>query len=327
MMDKFSKGGIMPNAQNSKLSRAAFLRLLAGGGLAAGAVTASGPGRGVAKADEPLLTRPIPSSGEALPVVGLGTWQTFDIGDGEGERAPRREVLQILLEGGGTVIDSSPMYGRSEGVVGALLAELGARERAFLATKVWTRGRAAGIAQMEQSLRRFRSERLELMQVHNLVDWQVHLKTLRAWKAEGRIRYLGITHYTTGALDDLAAVIEREPIDFVQLAHSLAVRAAEDRLLPLAADRGVAVLVNRPYEKGALFRRVKGRALPPWAADFGAATWGQFFLKYILSQPAVTCVIPGTAKPKHMADNLGAGRGRLPDTRERERMVRFWEGL
>jgi diketogulonate reductase-like aldo/keto reductase len=327
MMDKASKGRIMPNAQSPSLSRAAFLRLLAGGGVAAGAVTATGLGRGVAKADQPLLTRPIPSSGEALPVVGLGTWQTFDIGAGEAERAPRREVLQILLEGGGKVIDSSPMYGRSEGVVGDLLAELGARERAFLATKVWTRGRAAGIAQMEQSLRRFRSERLELMQVHNLVDWQVHLKTLRAWKAEGRIRYLGITHYTTAALDDLAAVIEAEPLDFVQLAHSLAVRAAEDRLLPLAADKGVAVLVNRPYEKGALFRRVKGRALPPWAAEFGAATWGKFFLKYILSHPAVTCVIPGTAKPHHMLDNLGAGRGRLPDVREREQMVRFWEGL
>jgi diketogulonate reductase-like aldo/keto reductase len=302
MMDKASKGRIMPNAQSPSLSRAAFLRLLAGGGVAAGAVTATGLGRGVAKADQPLLTRPIPSSGEALPVVGLGTWQTFDIGAGEAERAPRREVLQILLEGGGKVIDSSPMYGRSEGVVGDLLAELGARERAFLATKVWTRGRAAGIAQMEQSLRRFRSERLELMQVHNLVDWQVHLKTLRAWKAEGRIRYLGITHYTTAALDDLAAVIEAEP-------------------------KGVAVLVNRPYEKGALFRRVKGRALPPWAAEFGAATWGKFFLKYILSHPAVTCVIPGTAKPHHMLDNLGAGRGRLPDVREREQMVRFWEGL
>jgi len=317
----------MPNAHSPTLSRAAFLRLLAGGGVAASAVTASGRGRGEAKADEPLLTRPIPSSGDALPVVGLGTWQTFDIGAGEAERAPRREVLKILLEGGGKVIDSSPMYGRSEGVVGDLLAELGARERAFLATKVWTRGREAGIAQMEQSLRRFRSERLELMQVHNLVDWQVHLKTLRAWKAEGRIRYLGITHYTSGALDDLAAVIESEPLDFVQLAHSLAVRAAEERLLPLAADKGVAVLVNRPYEKGALFRRVKGQALPPWAADFGAATWGQFFLKYILSQPAVTCVIPGTAKPRHMLDNLGAGRGRLPDAREREQMVRFWEEL
>ncbi len=228
-----------------KISRTSFLRLLAGGALAV-----SAPPIRPSRAADPLLTRPIPSSGEALPVVGLGTWKTFDIGAGEAERAQRREVLRLLLEGGGSVIDSSPMYGRSEGVVGDLLAELGTRDRAFLATKVWTQGREAGIEQMERSLRRFRSERLELMQIHNLVDWRTHLKTLRDWKAEGRIRYLGITHYTVGALDDLAEVIAKEELDFVQLAYSIRVRAAEERVLPLAAERGVAVLVNRPYERG-----------------------------------------------------------------------------
>ena len=236
-------------------------------------------------------------------------------------------MLRLLLEGGGRVIDSSPMYGRSEAVVGALLAELGARDQAFLATKVWTRGRAQGVDQMAQSLGRFKTTRLDLMQVHNLVDWQTQLKTLRAWKEEGKIRYLGITHWTSGALDDLAAVIAREPLDFVQLAYSIDVRDAERRLLPLAADKGVAVLVNRPYEKGLAFRKVQGRALPAWAAAFGAASWGQFFLKFILAQPAVTCVIPGTGKPEHLTDNLAAGRGRLPDSAERHKIVQFWEGL
>ncbi len=314
----------MANPQTPRLSRAAFLRLMAGAGLG---LAGGGVGAAVPRLGDPLMTRPIPSSGEALPVVGLGTWQTFDIGADPAVRAPRKEVLRLLLEGGGTVIDSSPMYGRSEAVVGALLAELEARDQAFLATKVWTRGRAQGIAQMEQSLRRFQTPRLDLMQVHNLVDWQIHLKTLRAWKEEGRIRYLGITHWTSGALDDLAAVIAREPLDFVQLAYSIGVRDAERRLLPLAADKGVAVLVNRPYEKGIAFRKVQGRAVPAWAAEFGAASWGQFFLKFILAQPAVTCVIPGTGKPKHLTDNLGAGRGRLPDAGERQKMVAFWEGL
>jgi len=312
---------ILTSIADDRLSRADFLKLLAGSlALACG-------GAGGAAAMQPILTRPIPKSGEALPAVGLGTWQTFDIGGDAGERARRREVLELLFEGSGSVIDSSPMYGRSEGVVGDLLAAMGARDRAFLATKVWTRGREDGIAQMEQSLSRFRSDRLDLMQIHNLVDWRTHLKTLRAWKEAGRIRYLGITHYTTGALDDLADIIEREPIDFVQFAYSLDVRQAERRLLPLAAERGVATLINRPYEKGALFRAVRGKALPAWAAEFDCATWGQFFLKYILANPAVTCAIPGTSKAKHMLDNLGAGRGRLPDEGQRRKMVELWESL
>ncbi len=311
-----------PSLAGRPLTRAAFLRLLAGAGTVL-ACPAAASGATLAA----MATRPIPKSDEALPVVGLGTWQTFDIGAGEAARAQRREVLRLLLEAGGKVIDSSPMYGRSEGVVGDLLAEMGAHDRAFLATKVWTRGREEGIRQMERSLVRFRAERIDLMQIHNLVDWKTHLKTLREWKAEGRIRYIGITHYTTSALDSLAEIIEREPIDFVQLAYSLNVRAAEERVLPLAADKGVAVLVNRPYEAGSLFRRVRGRDLPGWAAEIDCVSWGQVFLKYILSNPAVTCVIPGTSKPKHMADNAGAGRGRLPDAAERQRIVDFWESL
>ena len=273
------------------------------------------------------MARPIPSSGEALPCIGLGTWQTFDIGDDAAERAQRREVLELLFAGGGRVIDSSPMYGRSEAVVGDLLAEMGAPSEAFLATKVWTRGRESGIRQMTSSAQRLKTDVIDLIQIHNLLDWKEHLPTLRAWKESGKIRYLGITHYTRRALDDLSDIIEREPLDFVQMAYSIGVRDAERRLLPLAAEKGVAVLVNRPYEGGNVFRRVRGEPLPGWAEDFGAATWGQFFLKYLLGHPAVTCAIPGTRKPKHLLDNLAAGRGRLPDPSERKRMVSFWEKL
>ena len=303
------------------LSRADFLRLIAG----SGAALALGAHGGRAAAAEPIGTRPIPASGEPLPVVGVGTWRTFDVGGSDEARAPVREVLRLLFEAGGRIIDSSPMYGRSEGVVGDLLAELGARDSAFLATKVWTTGEAQGKAQMKTSLERFRSDRIELMQIHNLVDWRTHLPVLRDWKAAGTLRYVGITHYTNAALDDLAAVIEAEPIDFVQCAYSVGVRAAERRLLPLAAERGVAVIVNRPYEGGSLFGKAKGGTVPDWAADFEAESWGQIFLKFILAHPAVTCVIPGTGKPHHMRDNLGAGRGPLPDADLRKRIVAWHE--
>ena len=309
-------------APHDDMSRAAFLRLLAAGG--ASALLGGGAARA---AEGGLITRPIPSSGAPLPVVGLGTWLAFDVGASDSDRAAQKEVLTRLVAGGGSVIDSSPMYGRAEQVVGDLLSALGTRDQAFIATKVWTRGRDAGIAQMEQSFRRFRTDRIDLMQIHNLVDWETHLPTLREWKAAGRFRYLGITHYTSSALPDLARVLEQAPFDFVQLAYSIGVRDAEQRVLPLAAERGVAVLVNRPYERGALFRAVRDRPLPLWAADFDCASWGQFFLKFILGHPAVTCVIPGTSKPKHMADNLGAGRGALPDAGQRKTMLAFWESL
>ena len=218
------------------------------------------------------------------------------------------------------------MYGRAEGDAGDLLAEIGGHEKAFIATKVWTRGREPGIDQMKQSMRLLKAGRIDLMQVHNLLDWEIHLETLRAWRPEGRIRYIGITHYTPGAFADLARVIEAEPIDFLQIPYSIGVRDAEDRLLPLAAERGVAVFVNEPYDGGSLFRSVRGHKLPPVAAEFGCASWGQYFLKFILGHPAVTCVIPGTSKPKHLHDNLAAGRGRLPEGAERGRMGAAWRG-
>jgi len=274
-----------------------------------------------------MLTRPIPQTNEPLPVVGLGTWQAFDVGAERAGLDQRKEVLRILLEAGGKVIDSSPMYGRAEAVVGNLLTEMKAHDRTFLATKVWTSGEAAGIAQMKASAAKLQVPAIDLMQIHNLVDWRTHLRTLRAWKAQKKFRYIGITHYTDPALDELAAVIRAERIDFVQFGYSIASRAAEARLLPLCAERGVAVLVNQPFDSGALFGQVRGKALPDWAADVDCASWSQFFLKFILGHPAVTCVIPGTAKPDHARDNVAAGLGRLPDAAQRKRMVQFWDGL
>ena len=298
------------------VTRGQFLRFCAAAGAAALV-----PRPHVAMAAEKMTTRPIPSSGEALPVVGVGTWRTFDVGDSEAAREPLKEVLRLLLEAGGAVIDSSPMYGRAEGVAGGALAALGLRDRAFIATKVWIEGRQRGIAQMRDSMRKLRSETIDLMQVHNLVDWRTQLSTIRAWKEQGTIRYSGITHYTPGAFDRLAGIIESEPVDFVQLPYSIVVREAEARMLPLAAERGVAVIVNRPYEGGDLFRKTRGRALPDWAAEIDCASWGQFFLKYLLGHPAVTCVIPGTGRVDHLLDNVAAGRGRLPDAAMRARMA------
>lgn len=254
-------------------------------------------------------------------MIGLGTWRTFDVGTGAKERAPLTEVLKTLFGAGGSVIDSSPMYGASEGVVGDLLAAMGAHDKAFLATKVWTQGRDAGIRQMQDSMRLLKEERLDLMQVHNLVDWRVHLATLRAWKNEGRIRYLGITHYTPGAHDQLEAVMRAEKIDFVQLNYAMDDRAAESRLLPVAQDRGIAVLVNQPFGGGGLIRSLRDRPLPDWAKEIDCTTWAQALLKFCLGHPAVTCVIPGTSRPEHMADNARAGLGKLPDASLRARMA------
>ena len=305
------------------LGRRGFLMVSAAASAAAGAALAW-PGAVAAKRwAAPMTTRPIPSSGEALPVVGVGTWQTFDVGAGARARAPLRTLLTEMFAAGGTVIDSSPMYGRSEAVTGELLAELGMNERAFIATKVWISGREAGIAQMRQSMALLRTGRIDLMQVHNLVDWQSHMPTLGQWKEAGTIGYTGITHYTPGAFDDLARVMRAARPDFVQLPYSIGVRGAADHLLPLAAELGIAVLVNRPYEGGGLFRAVRRRTLPAWAAEFDCASWGQFFLKYILAHEAVTCVIPGTSKVAHLLDNAAAGRGRLPDATQRRRMVAF----
>jgi diketogulonate reductase-like aldo/keto reductase len=273
-----------------------------------------------------MLTRPIPSTGEALPVIGLGTWRAFDVGADAAVRRPLREVLQLLLDAGGRVIDSSPMYGRAEAVTGDLLAEQAARPSTFLATKVWTTGRERGLEQMRRSARLLRSEVIDLMQIHNLVDWRTHLASLRRMKEEGQIRYIGITHYTTGALSELARIIAGEPgIDFVQLGYSLATRAPEAELLPVAAAHGVAVIANQPLERGDLFRRVRRRPLPEWAGEFGCESWAELFLKYVLAEPAVTCVIPATGNPEHMKDNLAAGLGRLPDARQRQQIRELWD--
>jgi diketogulonate reductase-like aldo/keto reductase len=281
-----------------------------------------------AMAADAMITRPIPSSGEAMPVVGLGTWQVFDTGDDQPARVPLKEVLQRLVAAGGRMIDTSPMYGRAESVTGDLVAELGLRPRVFLATKVWTSGREAGIAQMRRSAERLRSPVLDLIQIHNLLDWRIHLATLRQMKAAGQVRYIGITHYTTSALSELARILESEPgIDFVQFGYSLATRDAETRLLPTAAARGVATIVNQPFETGGMFRRVRGKALPEWAAEFDCASWAQLFLKYLLAEPAVTCVIPATGNPEHMADDLKAGLGRLPDPQQRQRIRQLWDTL
>jgi diketogulonate reductase-like aldo/keto reductase len=255
-------------------------------------------------------------------VIGLGTWQTFDVGKADSARAPLREVLREFVKLGGKVVDSSPMYGQSESVAGDLATDMGLHTELFLATKVWTSGRDAGIRQMEESFRRLRVQRMDLMQVHNLVDWRTHLVTLRNWKQQGKVRYIGVTHYTASAYNDLAQVLEAEELDFVQLNYSLAEREAERRLLPLAADRRVAVLVNRPFAEGALFRKVRGKSLPPWAAEIGCSSWAQFFLKFIVSHPAVTCAIPATSKVQHVVDNMEAGLGQLPDAGMRQRMAR-----
>jgi diketogulonate reductase-like aldo/keto reductase len=273
-----------------------------------------------------MITRPIPSSGEAMPVIGLGTSQTFDVGGDAASRQPLREVLRLMLDAGGKMIDTSPMYGRAEAATGDLVTEMDVRPRVFLATKVWTSGREAGIAQMRRSAELLKSPIIDLIQIHNLLDWRTHLATLRAMKAEGKIRYIGITHYTTGSLPELARIISAEPgIDFVQCAYSLGTRAAETGLFPAAAERKVAVIVNRPFEDGALFRRVRGRPLPEWAAEFDCTSWAQLFLKYIIAEPAVTCAIPATANPAHMADDLKAGVGRLPDARQRQQIRQLWD--
>jgi aryl-alcohol dehydrogenase-like predicted oxidoreductase len=274
-----------------------------------------------------ILRRPIPRSGELLPAVGVGTWQTFDVGPKAPERAELKDVLRLLVESGGSVVDSSPMYGQSEGVVGDLAAELGLREKLFYATKVWTSGREAGIRQMEDSLRLMRAQRMDLMQVHNLLDLAVHAKTLREWKAAGRIRYIGITHYHEGAHAELEKIVRTREWDFVQFNYSMAEREAESRLLPACLDSGTAVIVNRPFSQGSLFPRVKGKPLPAWAADFDCTSWARFFLKYLLAHPAVTCVIPGTRRIAHLKDNVAAGMGRLPDAAMRRRMVEYMERL
>lgn len=297
------------------MRRREFLGALAGLAVSGGAAGAA------------MHARRIPASGEALPVIGVGTWQTFDVGADAAARASLQEVLRILFEAGARVVDSSPMYGTSESVVGDLCAALGLCAPLFLATKVWTRGREDGIRQMQRSLERMRAAPLDLLQVHNLVDVETHTRTLLAWKAEQRVRYVGITHYTASAHAEVERWLRTKQYDFVQINYSLEEPHAADRLLPLAAQLGVAVMVNRPFATGGMFARVRGKPLPPWAAELGIASWAQYFLKWIVSHPAVTCVIPATSKPAHMKDNVAAGFGPLPGEAERRRMAQYYAAL
>jgi diketogulonate reductase-like aldo/keto reductase len=302
-------------ARSDSMSRRHFMRAAVG----AGVLGVTGK---LAMASS-MMTRPIPKTGERLPVIGLGTWQTFDVGAAKSAREPLKEVLREFVRLGGSVIDSSPMYGRSESVTGDLAAELGLQKQLFLATKVWTSGREAGIRQMEESFKRLRAARLDLLQVHNLVDYHTQLATMRRWKEQGRVRYIGVTHYTESAYDELARVLASEELDFVQLNYSIVERAAENRLLPLASDKRIAVLVNRPLAAGGLFGRVRGKPLPVWSKEIGCASWAQFFLKFVVSHPVVTCAIPATSKVEHLVDNMQSALEPLPDAAARERMARY----
>jgi len=274
-----------------------------------------------------MLKRIIPSTGESIPVIGIGSWIQFDVSNHSPEREDLKQVLTLMHQHKATLIDSSPMYGRSEQVIGELTNETGLAEKFFYATKVWTSGKEAGIQQMNDSMRKMKRSVMDLIQIHNLVDWQTHLKTLRQWKKEELIRYLGITHYTTSFHAQLEEIIKKEPLDFLQFNYSIATRNAEKTLLPLAKDKGVAVIINEPLEKGGLFDKVRNKSLPSWAAEYDIQSWAGFFLKYIISHPAVTCVIPATSSPLHMKDNLAAGKGMIPDEKGRKRMVQYFEEL
>ncbi len=269
----------------------------------------------------------IPSSGEQLSVIGLGTSRTFDVDSDSAAQSPLVEVMQAFFDNGGQLIDSSPMYGSAEAVTGELLKAVSNTRGLFTATKVWTYGKNEGIAQMQRSMRRFGVDQIDLMQIHNLRDWKTHIETLRDWKQQGKIRYLGITTSHGRYHQELETILQQEPLDFVQFSYNIENRTVEQRLLPLAQERGIATLINRPYQRGSLFRKVRGKSLPDWAVDFDCASWGQFFLKFIASHPGVTCIIPATSKLKHMVDNMTAGYGRLPDAATRQRMIKYLESL
>jgi diketogulonate reductase-like aldo/keto reductase len=275
---------------------------------------------------ERMLTRPIPGTDESIPVVGLGTWDVFDVAGSSEEIETRMEIVGMLLERGGSLIDSSPMYNRSEKIVGDIINGSGSRSGLFLATKVWINGKSAGEAQMQKSIDLMNAGVIDLMQVHNLRDVDVHMPTIREWQEKGRIRYNGFTHYTASAHRSMEKAMQDHKPQFIQINYSLGERDAEEHVLPLAQDLGIAVLINRPFMAGRLFRAVRNQELPGWAVEF-AGSWGQFFLKFIISHPAVTCVIPATSKPRHMVDNLGAGFGAMPDAATRQKMATLWESL
>jgi aryl-alcohol dehydrogenase-like predicted oxidoreductase len=306
--------------QSGGITRREAARLIGAGAAALLSPIGAVPGKRTNESST-MLMRAIPSSGEKLPVIGLGTWQTFDVELTSENQKQLGEVLSLFVKLGGRVIDSSPMYGRAEQVIGDLAKMLALRDKLFLATKVWTPGKQAGIESMERSIQRLQTNRIDLMQVHNLVDVSTQLATMREWKAQGRIRYIGVTHYESGAFADVEKILRSEKVDFLQINYSIMEREAEQRILPLAQEREIAVIVNRPFGGGDLFRRVRAKPLPDWAVEFEYLSWAQFFLKWIAAHPAVTCAIPATNNPRHLEDNMQAGAGRLPDAKTRQRMI------
>jgi len=312
----------MKKLQSDLMTRRRFLQSSAASALLGSLASASS-----LATETGVIRKTIPSSGERLAVIGLGTSRTFDIAPGDTAGSPLVEVMRTFFERGGQLIDSSPMYGNAEAVTGVLLNEISDTRGVFTATKVWTDGKASGIRQMQESMRHFGVERIDLMQIHNLRDWRTHIETLEEWKSEGKIRYIGITTSHGRYHDELELLLDELPLDFVQFSYNIGNRDVEQDLLPLAAERGIATLINRPYQRGSLFRIVRGKPLPDWAREIDCATWGQYFLKFIAAHPAVTCIIPATSKVRHMIDNMGAGFGRLPDEAMRRRMIAYLESI
>ncbi len=298
---------------DSPLRRRVLRAVAAGAALPLWPALARGQGRA------PLM-RPIPATGEALPAIGVGSWITFNVPPDTAAAASLVPVLRSFFERGGAMIDSSPMYGYSETIIGEMLKQT-SHPRLFSATKIWSVGKALGQMQFERSLRLWGVPKLDLVHIHNLLDWETHLPTLKALKAAGRVRYIGITTSEGVKHAEMEQALKRERFDFVQFTYNFADRRVEERLLPLAAERGCAVVINRPFDGGRLFPLVRGQSLPAWAREIDCDSWAQFFLKFIVSHPAVTCAIPATRQTAHMAENMGALYGRLPDARTRERMA------
>ena len=271
-----------------------------------------------------MLQRIIPSTKKSLPVIGLGTSRVFDIEPTKELLAIRQNIMDILLNNGGTLIDTSPMYGKSEEIIGRLIENYDRKEELFLATKVWTKGKLEGENQIKESFRKMHTSKIQLIQIHNLLDWKTQLTTLRKMKELGEIEYIGITHSQSKVFPAMEKIINNEPIDFAQFNYSIGEREAENRLLPLCADLGVATIINRPFMRGKLFKSVRGKDLPSWCNDYDIGSWGQFFLKYILSNPAVTNIIPATSQPKNMLDNSLAGIGRIPNSKIKRKMLEIF---
>lgn len=310
-------------------SRREALKLGAAAGLAA-AMGLRRRGAAAQAAPAALIERKIPHTGAEIPIIGIGTARRYDVGSSEAALAPLRQVLRDFTRMGGSVIDTAPTYGTAEEVVGRLIREIGNRDKVFIATKISLRGRSgrqAGVAQMQQSMRRFGTDHIELMQVHNLNDWQTQLPLIREWKAAGKLGNIGITTSFDGQYEEMERIMRKEDMDMIQVDYAMNNRNAEQRILPLAAERGFGVLINLPFGRKSTFAAVHGKPLPPWAPDYDIHSWAQYFLKWIVSHPAVTAAIPGTAKMSYLVDNLGAARGRLPDAAGRRRMLQYFESL